>query len=102
MNTVAWEGPPMPGGLAAALRARGVRVVAGHAADVVARLVYSTSATRLPKAPADGRWIWVSRGAVSDGRRTGAILRGAYDVVDIASATAADDLAARVEELAVP
>jgi DNA-binding NtrC family response regulator len=99
---VIWAGPAIPAAFANALRSRNIKGVRGDATDVVARVVYTTSAQRLPKAPTAGRWIWVCRGAVNDDRRTEAILRGAYDVIDIGSAAAADDLAARLEELAIP
>jgi len=102
MVTSAWIGSPAPAGLAEALRTRQVRIVRGNAADAAAVLVHTASARRTPSAPAHARWIWVTRGAVTEERRTDAILRGAYDVIDLRSPTAADDLAARLEELAVP
>jgi len=104
MTKVAWTGPSVPAAVADALRARQVRVVRKDSADVVGCVVYTTSARRVPKAPADGRWIWVSRGAVTEAQRTDAILRGAYDVIELGASVsgAASDLAARLEELAVP
>jgi DNA-binding NtrC family response regulator len=102
MTTASWVGPRAPAGLVDALRTRQVRVVRGDARDGAVRLIYTASARRVPKVTADGRWIWVARGAVTQERRTEAILRGAYDVIDLRSPTAADDLAARLEELAVP
>ena len=102
MVTSAWIGSPAPAGLAAALRTRQVRIVRGNVSDAAAVLVHTASARRTPSAPAHARWIWVTRGAVTEERRTDAILRGAYDVIDLRSPTAADDLAARLEELAVP
>jgi DNA-binding NtrC family response regulator len=68
----------------------------------VAQVVSSTSSRRVPAAPPGARWIWASRGAVSDERRTDAVLRGAYDVIDVRAAGAGAELAARIEELAVP
>src|SRR5262245_14933779 len=105
MIKVSWVGPVAPAGLVDALRTRQVQVVRGNTRDGVARLIYTASARRVPRGPADGRWIWVCRGAVTQAQRTEAIVRGAYDVIDLrssSSATATDDLAARVEELAVP
>ena len=102
MTKVSWAGPGAPAGLVDALRTRLVQVVRGNARDGVARLIYTASARRVPRVPADGRWIWIARGAVTQEQRTEAILRGAYDVIDLRSPTATDDLAARVEELAIP
>jgi DNA-binding NtrC family response regulator len=104
MTRVAWLGPAAPAAVVEALRARQIHVARTHAADIAACVVYTTAARRVPKAPADGRWIWVCRGAVTEGQRTDAILRGAYDVIELgASASGAvTDLAARLEELAVP
>src|SRR5262245_46691557 len=101
MTSVAWTGPAAPAALAEALRTRGVRLVRAETGDTAARLIYTASPRRVPKAPAEGRWIWIARGAVTQAQRTDAILRGAYDVIDLRTPSAADDLAARLEELAV-
>ena len=99
---VAWLGPAAPQSLAAALRARQIRIVRGPAADAAAQVIATASAGRVPAEPSGARWIWVCRGAVTDERRTEAILRGAYDVIDARAADAGVQLAARLEELAVP
>jgi DNA-binding NtrC family response regulator len=102
MTSVAWLGPPPPAGVAAALRARQIRVVRGRTADAAAQVICTASSGRVPAAPAGPRWIWAARGAVTDGRRAEAVRRGAYDVIDIRAGDAGAELAARVEELAVP
>ena len=102
MTTAAWHGPAVPAALAAALRARGIRVVRGDAAAATVRVVSTASGRRVPKAPGEGPWLWVCRGAVTEARRVQAVLRGAYDVIDVRAATAAADLCARLDELAVP
>src|SRR5262245_56161893 len=101
MPTVTWIGPSAPAGLLEALQKRQVRL-ARDARDSVARVIHTASTRRVPRVPAGGRWVWVVRGAVTQEQRTEAILRGAYDVIDLRSATAADDLAARLEELGAP
>src|SRR6185436_13309756 len=65
-------------------------------------VISTASSGRVPAAPAGVRWIWVCRGAVTDARRAEAVRRGAYDVIDGGAEDAGAELAARVEELAVP
>lgn len=102
MLTIAWTGPAAPPAIADALRRRSMRVVRGVSADASAHVVATASSGRVPAAPAGARWIWVCRGEASDARRTEAILRGAYDVVDARAADAGTELASRLEELVVP
>ena len=102
MIKVAWLGPAPPSNVAGALRERQIRVVRGPTADAAAQVMATAAARRVPTAAPGARWIWACRGAVSDERRTDAVLRGAYDVIDLRADGAAADLAARIEELAVP
>jgi transcriptional regulator with PAS, ATPase and Fis domain len=94
-----WLGPPPPAPLAAALAARDVRVhharTAGDSPCVVASAV-----GRRPRVPPGRAWIWACEGRVDDALVTAAVLDGAYDVVRVGAADAADQLAARARELA--
>jgi len=101
MTDIAWMGPAAPAGIVAALRARQVRIVR-QAGEGGTRVFCSTSTRRVPRVASNVRWIWIVGGAVTQAQRTEAILRGAYDVIDLRSPTAAADLAARVDELGVP
>jgi DNA-binding NtrC family response regulator len=102
MIRVSWTGPAAPAAILAALRERKVAIVRGESADADAHVVATMSSGRVPAVPGTTRWIWLCHGAASDARRTEAILRGAYDVIDARAADAGVELAARLEELAVP
>jgi DNA-binding NtrC family response regulator len=102
MIRVSWLGPAASRGVAETLRTRNIRIVRGPTGDAAAQVIATASSGRVPAAPAGVRWIWVCRGAVTDARRAAAVLRGAYDVIDGGAEGAGAELAARVEELAVP
>ena len=95
-----WLGPPPPAALEAALTARDVRVRHARSTGEVPCVVASTAGRR-PRIPATGRpWIWVCDGRVDEAAATAAVLDGAYDVVPLGAADAAERLAARAHELA--
>src|SRR5437867_10604141 len=94
-----WVGTAPPAALVAALAARDVRV--HHArAPGDAPCVLASAAGRRPRAPAERAWIWGCEGRLDDAAATAAVLDGAYDVVALGAADAADRLAARAHELA--
>jgi len=62
--------------------------------------VLASAAGRRPRAPAERAWIWGCEGRLDDAAATAAVLDGAYDVVALGAADAADRLAARAHELA--
>src|SRR5438552_5948784 len=94
-----WLGTAPPAALVAALAARDVRV--HHArAPGDAPCVLASAAGRRPRAPAERAWIWGCEGGLEDAAATAAVLDGAYDVVAVGAADAADRLAARGHELA--
>src|SRR5436190_20279829 len=94
-----WLGTAPPAALVAALAARDVRV--HHArAPGDAPCVLASAAGRRPRAPAERAWIWGCEGRLDDAAATAAVLDGAYDVVALGAADAADRLAARAHELA--
>jgi DNA-binding NtrC family response regulator len=101
VSDVAWSGPAANPAVAAALAARGFRV-SRQAAGAAIRVISTASTTRTPQAPAEPKWIWLAAGRVPEARRLEAFLRGAYDVIDLRAATAAADLAARLDELVTP
>src|SRR3989442_12028797 len=94
-----WLGTARPAALVAALAARDVRVHRARAPGD-ARCVLVSGAGRRPRAPAERAWIWGCEGRLDDAAATAAVLDGAYDVVALGAADAADRLAARVHELA--
>src|SRR5436189_248650 len=94
-----WLGTAPPAALVAALAARDVRL--HHApAPGDAPCVLASAAGRRPRAPAERAWIWGCEGRLDDAAATAAVLDGAYDVVALGAADAADRLAARAHELA--
>ena len=96
---VDWLGPAPPAALSAALAARDVRVHHARSAGTAPCAVASTAGRR-PRVPAGRAWIWVCDGGVDDAAATAAVLDGAYDVITLAAADAAERLATRVHELA--
>jgi DNA-binding NtrC family response regulator len=101
MVTVGWSGAPPAASLVEALRARGVHVVRSSSEEIV-HLVLTRSGTRTPRAPRPARWIWCAAGSVSEARRLEAVLRGAYDVIELGARDAMQQVAARIEELCAP
>src|SRR3989442_5910909 len=94
-----WLGTAPPAALVAALAAREVGVhPAGAPGD--APCVLASGAGRRRGAPAERAWIWGWEGRLDDAAATAAVLDGAYDVVALGAADAADRLAARAHELA--
>jgi DNA-binding NtrC family response regulator len=98
MIELAWSGVWPPTALAATLRARGVRL-ARTANGSAARVIGTRTGGRIPNAPAGVPWIWCASGPIADARRVEAVVRGAYDVIDIRSDDAAGQLVSRIEEL---
>jgi DNA-binding NtrC family response regulator len=99
---VLWSGRPPEAGLRALLRDEAVEL-APAAADVVATVVASAARAGVPAAPpGELPWIWLAAGQVGPEARAGAIVRGAYDVVDADAGDAGARLVARLRELAVP
>jgi len=96
-----WLGTPPPPVLTAALAARDVRVRHARAA-ADAPCVVASARGRRPRIPADRAWIWVCDGRGDDAAAAAAVLEGAYDVVPLGAADAAERLAARAHELAAP
>src|ERR1700750_2828628 len=93
MTNLAWQGPPLPPALAAALEQRGCRGRPAARGDREAPWVVCTSTARPPAAPdCPAGWIWVSRHAISDGDAANAVLRGAYAAVSLTYAHAVDAL----------
>src|SRR5262245_5932861 len=101
MVDATWLGSPAPYRLVAACRERGIRLQRSGP-DTGVHVVFTRQRTRVPRAPAAARWIWCAAGPVDDARRVAAVLRGAYDVIDVRGADAPAQLAARIEELSVP
>jgi DNA-binding NtrC family response regulator len=100
IHTVVWSGLEASKTLVAALQAKQVRVVRAATADAVG-VVRTETGKRTPKAPAVARWIWCSDSPVRQEQRIEAVLRGAYDVIELQTDGAADRLIARIEELLV-
>jgi DNA-binding NtrC family response regulator len=98
---VGWTGARPSGMLHAALLASGIHVVRAAPLDVP-RVVHTRTASHAPKAPRERRWIWCCDRAIADGPRREAVLRGAYDVIDLRSDDAPARLIARIQELMVP
>jgi len=100
---VAWQGPPAPAPIAAALRRANLSLARGTARDPDAPLVLFTSTRRPPSVvkPA-GRWIWLCAEEPGDARSIEATLRGAYAVISLRSPESAADLVSRLHELMAP
>ena len=105
MSTVEWLGPAPPARVNAGLRERGIELRArrqaaseGHGPVVIC----SRDARRAPRGAGGRPWIWVALGPVPNRLATEAVLRGAYDVISIKSADAAETLARRIAELLTP
>ena len=101
---IAWHGPAAPPALAAALRTAGCRTPCGR--ETRGRLPPCTAprpAARLPSpGPNAGDWIWLCQADLTEAQRLEAIARGAYDAISLRDPRAAEDLVARLGELAVP
>jgi DNA-binding NtrC family response regulator len=103
MRLVAWQGPPAPPAITAALRGADMSLARGGTHDAEAPLVLFTSTRKLPAVvrPA-GRWIWLCAEDPGEARSIEATLRGAYAVVSLRSGEAAADLVSRIQELLEP
>ncbi len=104
MLRVLWSGRPPEAGLRALLRDESVELAPPAGADdLVAAVVASAARGGVPAAPpGELPWIWLASGDVAPEARAGAIVRGAYDVVDADAGDAGARLVARLRELAVP
>src|SRR5262249_49809667 len=104
MRQVEWHGPPPSRALARTLEAAGFEAARpGGAAQAVAVVRCTGSGRRVPTADPDGAaWIWLCHGDLSEAQRTEAVARGAYDAISLRDPRAADELVARLGELAVP
>jgi transcriptional regulator with PAS, ATPase and Fis domain len=96
-----WLGTPPPPDLVSALEARNFRVwrtVLPGAPTVIC----TRRGDRPPAAPAtsDG-WVWAASARIADDAATAAVMRGAYDVISLRDADAADRLGRRLQELNV-
>src|SRR5439155_24275694 len=64
-------------------------------------VVFTTTASRVPRAPVEGQWVWLSAGPVCESRRIDATVAGAYDVISLRQPDAMPQLLARMQELAI-
>jgi DNA-binding NtrC family response regulator len=94
-----WLGKAPPAQLTAALAAHDVRVHRVHGAGA-APCAVASAVGRRPRITSVGGWIWVCEGRLDEATATAAVLEGAYDVVALEAADAAERLAARAHELA--
>jgi DNA-binding NtrC family response regulator len=100
---IAWHGAAASPTFAAALRAAGFDVARPEDARATAAVYCTSSGTRRPSAgPNAGDWIWLCQADLSEAQRLEAIARGAYDAISLRDPRAAEDLIARLGELAVP
>src|SRR5262245_15206962 len=103
MPILEWHGAAAPAALAAALRGAGFETARPGATNAIAAVHCTSSGKRLPSpGPNTGNWIWLCQATLDDGHRTEAIARGAYDAISLRDPHAADELIARLAELAVP
>ncbi|HKW01520.1 MAG TPA: sigma-54 dependent transcriptional regulator [Vicinamibacterales bacterium] len=103
MTLVEWHGSAAPPAVLSALRAAGFETARPGDARPIAVVHCTTTGKRLPSpGPGAGDWIWLCQAAPDDGQRMEAIARGAYDVISLQDPRAAEDLVARLGELAVP
>ena len=95
MRTIAWVGPLMRAGVAAALRSKGIAIDSQSMWGVVA-----TRGSEPPaKPPALARWIWVPSSEPNAQGIRDAAQRGAYDVVVIRGLEGLPRLVRRLEEM---
>jgi DNA-binding NtrC family response regulator len=100
---IAWHGPTPSPALAAALRAAGFDTVRPENARATAAVYCTSSGARRPSLPPNaGDWIWLCQADLGEAQRLEAIARGAYDAISLRDPRAAEDLIARLGELAVP
>lgn len=102
MSAIAWSGPPPAPPVRAALDAAGFRIDR-EAPDDLPLVIATVSGKRIPT-PTDARarWIWLAGQAPPEALLLDAALRGAYDVIPVASSDAPARLVARLAELSVP
>ena len=103
MPIVEWHGQAPSPALASALRAAQFETARPGAAQAIATVLCTRSGQRLPsRGSATGAWVWLCLSSLDDAQRTEAIARGAYDAISLRDARAAEELVARLSELAVP
>jgi DNA-binding NtrC family response regulator len=102
MPCIGWIGVAPSRALAERLRALDVRVDRDDP-DGLPLVVCTATAAKVPSPRAErGRWIWVSAQPVPPARALDAVLRGAYDVIALASPDAVDAVITRLDELLLP
>ena len=100
---IAWHGPAAPPALVTALRTARYEPVRPGNARATAAVHCTSSGRRLPSpGPSAGDWIWLCQADLTEAQRLEAIARGAYDAISLRDPRAAEDLVARLGELAVP
>src|SRR5262245_42951220 len=90
-----WVGASPPSALSAALAERGIRLHQWRGPGDTPCVV-ATASSRRPRPPSGHPWIWACAGELSDSVVNEAVLDGAYDVVPLGAADAAERLAIRI------
>jgi len=103
MRYVEWHGPAPSPALADALEAGGFKPTRRATTDCVAVVQLTASGRRVPAPDREGSaWIWLCLADLTERQRAEAVARGAYDAISLRDPRAADELVARLGELAAP
>src|SRR5262249_51695369 len=102
MRSIAWVGKRPASSVAQRLSAAGIQIDREDPEDLPLVVATATSAKIPAPGVERGRWLWISAAPVPAARAADAVLRGAYDVVALDSADAADTIVSRLEEMLAP